>query len=211
DVENYEVQIRLANTNEWSVLATYDTANMVDHFIDSITFLSPLRRRMTWEYRVLAIDEAGMVSSSAVVRTKALDVGLRDSIQDFTATYFPAAHQVRLTWDYPQDVDLVGFQIFRAIDTSQMRSYRFVSPMLSTFAGSDFMFIDTDLNMKQLFVKKVFTQPVNGTGVPVNPTKVNAPLSQAPNAQIFLHYQVMAVFADGAQSPLSPIQTVQIQ
>jgi hypothetical protein len=61
--------------------------------------------------------------------------------------------------------------------------------------------------------KVVFFQPAQAGGPPVqvNPGALNQPLNVSPNAFMALRYQVMAVFADGAQSPLSPIVQVQFQ
>lgn len=217
DVVRYEIQIRPLNTLDWGVVAEFQAANMVTGYVDNVTFQSPIRKRRWWEYRVLAYDDAGQVSSSQVVRAKPLDQGIRDAVQNFAAAYMSAQQMVMLSWSYGQDVDLVGFQIYRAIDTSRMRSFKFIPPT-STSVGTgglgNFRYFDTDIQLKTLFTKLTFFQPSTTAGVPptaFSPTVVNQPISKAQNATIILRYQVMAVFADGAQSPLTPEVQVQIQ
>lgn len=219
DIVRYQIQIRPLNGTDWGVLAEYQTANMVSAYIDTVTFQMPIRERRWWEYRILAFDDADQVSSSQVVRAKPLDQGIRDAVQNFAALYTPAQLGVALTWNYNFDVDLVGFQIYRAIDTSRMRMFKFVPPTV-TAAGSgtggvgNFSYLDTDIKIKTVFTKLVFLQPAASAGAPptaVSPTVVNQPISKAQNAIITLRYQIMAVFADGAQSPLTPEVQVQIQ
>ncbi|MBK8924063.1 MAG: fibronectin type III domain-containing protein [Saprospirales bacterium] len=215
DVQRYEIQLQSVASPGWSTIAEYQAASMVGEFTDSITYQDPLRRRRTWEYRVLAYDDADQVSSSQVIRTKALDQGIRDAIQNFTGMFSPVQKGVQLNWNYTPDIDLVGFQIYRAIDTSQLRSFKFIpATALTAVTGNNFGYLDTDMAIKTTFTKLTFVQPAataGGTSTTFTASLVNQPVSKAANAVITLKYAVMAVFADGAQSPMSPTVSVQIQ
>ncbi len=62
------------------------------------------------------------------------------------------------------------------------------------------------MELKTLTLKTLFTKPPaqpGGVATAVVPVMVNKPNNMAPNAFIALRYQVMAVYFDGAQSPLS--------
>jgi hypothetical protein len=122
---------------------------------------------------------------------------------------------VRLTWVYPKDNDLVGFQIYRSIDGSQMRSYKFVSladaynPNNSTTWAA----MDDDINIKAMLVKSSYVKPgiTAGTVVTITPTIINKPTVTGPIGSVTLNYQIMAVYIDGGQSALSTQVQVVVQ
>ena len=211
DVVRYEFQKRWEGSPDWVTLAVFPTANMVTSYADSLTYLDPVLRRRWYFYRLVAFDDANLPSSSQMIRTKPLDQGIRGAIQNLTATLLPDnPKRVQLQWNYPKDVDLVGFQIYRAIDNSQMRSFKFVDASYS--AGPDtHTYLDTDTDLKNTPQKSVFIQPATVPGggtTTITAAVVNKPISTTQSAFITLKYQVMAVFMDGAQSPLS--STVQV-
>ncbi len=127
DVVRYEVEKQDESSPDWVKLAEFTAANMPSSYTDSLSYEKPESRRRWYRYRVLAYDADGNVSSSQPVRAKPMDQGVRPPIQNLTAEYISvgAEPHVRLTWNYGPDLDLAGFQIYRAIDTSQMRSFKF--------------------------------------------------------------------------------------
>ncbi|MEO6037829.1 MAG: hypothetical protein ABIQ93_05395, partial [Saprospiraceae bacterium] len=144
DVVRYEIQKRWEGSPDWVTLANFPLANMVPSYTDSLTYLDQVLRRRWYFYRVVAYDDANLPASSQMVRTKPQDQGMRGAIQNLTATLLNGPpKQVQLVWNYPQDVDLVGFQIYRGIDNSQMRSFKFVSASPSTGTGT-YAYLDTD-------------------------------------------------------------------
>jgi hypothetical protein len=95
-----------------------------------------------------------------------------------------------------------------------MRSLKFISTSTPASTGGTYIFIDSDTNLKNIPQKAVFVQPPpvpGGQTTTVNAVVINKPANIAPNAFITLKYQVMAVFQDGAQSPLSAMVQVMFQ
>ena len=97
-----------------------------------------------------------------------------------------------------------------------MRSFHFVSVAdavgMSDAAGG-YGYTDTDLDMKTLPIKLTYSQPAVGA-IPastVTPIVINKPISTSTGANVTLHYRVIALYFDGAQSPLSSTVQVVIQ
>lgn len=215
DVVRYEFQKRWEGSPDWIKLATFSVDSMVTNYMDVLTYVDPVLRRRWYYYRLVAIDDEGLESSSQMIRTKPLDQGMRGPIQNLVAALMPGVpKRAQLTWTYPPDVDLVGFQIYRAIDNSQMRSLKFIASANPIFSGGNYMYIDSDTNLKNIPQRAIFVQPPAVPGGPTNTVVaavVNKPANVAPNAFITLKYQVMAVYQDGAQSPMSGIVQVIFQ
>ncbi|HLP94662.1 MAG TPA: hypothetical protein VK168_11535 [Saprospiraceae bacterium] len=211
DVVKYIFQKRREDSPDWETLAEFPSGQMVSTYTDSLTYLDPITRRRWYYYRLVAVDDADLESGSQAVRTKPLDQGMRGPVQNLVAIFAPGPpKRVQLTWNYAPDMDLVGFQIYRGIDNSPLRSFKFI-PITSP--NGIHVFIDGDTNLKVVPKKVTFLQPAlaGGPPIPVNPGALNQPVNVSPNAFMALRYQVMAVFADGAQSPLSPVVQVQFQ
>lgn len=218
DVVRYEIEKQEQNSPTWIRLVEFAAAALPSTYTDSLSYeYKPLSRRRWYQYRVLAYDADGNVSSSQAVKAKPMDQGIRPPIQNFTAEYISvgAEPHVRLRWNHDPDIDLAGFQIYRAIDTSQMRSFKFVAAThIGTSNSNLFGYDDTDMELKTLLQKMLFTKPPDQSGgfaTAVVPLVINKPISVAPNAFITLRYQVMAVYFDGAQSLLSSEVQVVVQ
>ncbi len=221
DVVSYEFQRKPNGRPGWEVLLSFYPGNAVRSFTDSTASV-----RNWWDYRLLAVDDAGLVSSSKVIKAKPVDNGVRDSIQNFSGQLTGAgtdAARVLLEWDYFKDPDLEGFQIFRGIDTNSIRSYQFITAvqagqMAATYGSSlTFAFVDYDLDFRQVTVQNTYTSSSTvsnsggnpSQGVYVAPINPNVPVN--PQSGVTLTYQVMAKFVDGAFSPLSQPVIIQIQ
>ena len=99
DIVKYEFQKREENSPIWESLGEFTVANMVMTFTDSITYVKLPSRRRWYQYRLLAYDDANLVSSSDLIRAKPLDQGIRSSIQSLTATYIQTPPKtVHLQW-----------------------------------------------------------------------------------------------------------------
>ena len=194
-------------------------------------YLDSLASKRKWyHYRVVAEDEAGNRAGSRVVKAKPINNGVRDTVQNLDGQLVgtnPPGYAL-IEWDYPKDVDLIGFQIFRGLDTNQMFSYRFFpmplpatsdySDMTATFSNNLWhcRFFDYDLDFVKAPVKTSFTYFYNSglspnLAVPPPPSTPPAagspqtytipnPASKPPAA---LNYWVMAKFADGSVSPVA--------
>ncbi len=221
NVVSYEFQRKPNGRPGWEVLLSFSPGNAVRNFTDSTASV-----RNWWDYRLLAVDDAGLVSSSKVIKAKPVDNGVRDSIQNFSGQLTGAgtdAARVLLEWDYFKDPDLEGFQIFRGIDTNSIRSYQFITAvqagqMAATYGSSlSFAFVDYDLDFRQVTVQNTYISSTTvsnsggnpSQGVYVSPINPNVPVN--PQSGVTLTYQVMAKFVDGAFSPLSQPVIIQIQ
>jgi hypothetical protein len=65
---------------------------------------------------------------SAQKHSSPLDNGVRSPILNLAGTYSAQPKMVTLQWKYEDDPDLIGFEIFRALDDStRMRSFKFMA------------------------------------------------------------------------------------
>ena len=225
DVEEYKFQRKPNGSPGWSTLLTFDPNDTLQQtplrFIDSTASV-----RKWYDYRLIAKDDAGLIGSSKVIKAKPVDNGVRDSIENFDGELLGSgAHTyVLLEWDFPgkNDPDLLGFQIFRAIDTNAMRSYKFITVeeaggVATNFSlATSFGFRDIDLNFS-IPVQTVYTFTDSQVSTGGNPSgggntiysiSPNVPVN--PSNGVTLKYWVMAKFIDGGFSPLSPAVEIQM-
>lgn len=218
DVADYKFQRKPHGGSGWETLLAFGhepQANAPLAFTDSTASV-----RRFWDYRLLARDDAGLLSSSKVIKAKPLDTGLRDSITNFSGQLASMGNRVILEWDYiKDDPDLAGFQIYRSFDTCAMQSYRFITvaqalnAAVAVSAGQIFAFTDTDVDFK-IPVQSNYTGLIDantvvtggtvtviGTTVSVTPQSPNLP--QSPQDGVTINYWVMAKYIDGGYSALS--------
>jgi hypothetical protein len=135
--------------------------------------------------------------------------------------------RIVLGWNYMKDPDLEGFEIYRAVDNNEKRSYKFVtvqeaesnpSQTLGTYMG----YVDFDTDFVNVPVQTSYyanitnqgtvvtggTVTNSGTNYTVTPQNPN--MASNPQMGVTLHYWVMARYMDGATSPLSNEFIVQI-
>ncbi|MBL7775075.1 MAG: hypothetical protein JNK89_03685 [Saprospiraceae bacterium] len=225
DVYKHEFQRKIAGLPGWTVLTEFTTQNPLSGFVDSTA-----SKRRWYQYRLVAVDEAGNRGGSRIVKAKPINDGLRDSILNFGGQLVSGggtvANYILLQWDYPKDVDLIGVQIFRGYDSSAMYSYRFFPypiPASTDYAdmaifpnGNQhrFRFYDYDIAFDEPVLTTfsyIFNSNLNinqavsppqSQGTPGSPVDyiVPNPTATPPNT---LKYWVMAKFADGTYSPLA--------
>ena len=123
DVVSHTLERKELGMPEWVTVVNFEINHPVLSFTDST---ASVRKR--YEYRLVAIDDADLKSSSKVIKTKPVDSGLRHAIENFVGQLNQNPKTVVLQWDYDDDADLVGFEIYRAIqDVNKQRSYDFIS------------------------------------------------------------------------------------
>ena len=223
DVEEYRFQRKPHGVPGWADLVQFDPHLPIYAFTDSTA-----SERIYSDYRLIAIDDAGLAGYSKTVKAKPIDNGVRDTIFDFTGTLVPDVG-VNLNWSYLKDVDLEGFQIYRSIDGGPLRVYGFL-PFNGTYNYNsntgipEFSYYDDDLDMDNVPVQNNYSSPydylttytggsistVGGT-VNITPPPQNTNL---PNPTLIgnhnFTYKVMAKFLDGAMSPLSTEVIIQL-
>lgn len=189
DVVSYVLERKEVGMPEWVSVVNFNINNPIASYTDSS---ASVRKR--YEYRIVAIDDADLKSSSKIIKIKPVDSGLRHAIQNFAGQLIANPKSVVLQWDYTDDADLIGFEIFRAIqDVNKQRSYDFLKIPPVTPAGAvsntssavlngnswHCVFTDADVkfNLKHMNTFVVFPNPA---GVPNN--AVPAPAPPGPNA-----------------------------
>jgi hypothetical protein len=221
DVVQYEFQRQKQGTPGWSNILSFTPATAVKTFTDNTA-----NKRHWYRYRLVAIDEANNQGGSKAVQAKPINDGLRDPINGFMHVPTASMASVSLTWTYPNDVDLLGFQIYRGFDSTTLNAYRYfpVPPpnnsleMVMTQEGNGFRyaFLDLDMDFK-IPVQTNFVFFNNSNIIPnkavPNPT-ASATTSSfvVPNPGIpsggllqgtKIYYWVIAQFVDGSTSPLA--------
>lgn len=230
DVVRYEFQRQKVGAPGWGNIKVFTPDTYVKDFVDSTA-----SKRNWYRYRLVAIDEAGNRGGSKAIKAKPINDGLRDPIINLTGSVvqFSTLADVSISWRYPKDVDLVGFQIYRGFDRLAVRSHKFFPHPMPQ--GSDIMFAppdgnntlyafidkDTDFSIPEQTTFTVFNN-INATpNKAVPPPTTNANISQfaVPNPNLplpkdlqptLIYYWVMAQFADGSTSPLAGFVEVEI-
>ncbi len=226
DAYSYEFQRKVTGLPGWTVLLEFTAEEPDSGFVDSTA-----SKRRWYQYRLVAIDKVGNRGGSRVVKAKPINDGLRDAILNFTGSLVSSGgsdySHALLEWDYPKDVDLIGFQIYRGYDSSSMFSYRFFPyPVPSTIDYADMsvtpdgnilkcQFLDYDIAFTD-YVKSSFMYFYNSSldvNQAVPPPPLIPPAADSPQAYNMsnptqskpgaLKYWVMAKFADGSYSPLA--------
>ncbi len=221
DVVEYRFQRKPNGSPGWTTLLSFDPLDSLQQaplaFTDSTASV-----RKWYDYRLVAEDDAGLLGSSKVIKAKPVDNGLRDSITNFSAQYQSQHNMVFLSWGYISDPDLMGFQVFRGIDSNDIRSYKFVPLEEAAGFSVDFNlpqgygFVDEDMDFRLPLQTVYLAQDAqtntggnpSGGGNTVLPINPNFPSSTTSHTT--LRYRVMAKYVDGGFSPLSPIVTIQL-
>lgn len=232
DVVLYQLERRTLGFTTWDVILSFETKGLLYSYTD--TTASP---RKKYEYRLTAVDDANLKSSSQVVRIKPVDKGLRQGFKlNGTLSNTPRSHTL-LQWQYPDDPDLIGFEIYRAVlDSTRQRSFAFLQippPKLSaadtllqpytTLNGNTWscVFRDFEHNFNQKNLNIFYTQsnpqgqpntsvPAPGGGNNYTVPAPNNTNGQPSTTKIKLYYWVIAKFADGAYSPMSEMVVIEL-
>jgi len=227
DVVSYKLERKETSRRNWFSVVSFDTSAVLLAFTDSSASI-----RARYEYRLIATDDADLQTSSNIVKARPIDTGIRHDIQNFVGQLIATPKSIILEWDYTDDADLIGFEIFRAIqDSNQQRSYAYLkippdqagaaSGSSATLTGNEWhcSYTDSDLNfsLKQLNSFMVLPNQnanpnasVPSPGSPVSGQNHSTVVVSNPNnlsgQQVtkpkILYYWVMAKYADGGYSPV---------
>ena len=227
DVASYRFERKRQNIPGWTALTTFPASAPAYDYYDTSG-----DKRKVYDYRLLAIDDAGLVASSEIVKAQRIDDGLRHPIQNLVAQVLNDSKVVTLRWDYTYDEDVIGFEIYRAVqDSNKQRSYAFLPfPQVKNtnpgyegtlivngnniqggFSDYDVKFDAPQLNNFQFFVTPGMTtnQAIPGqtqSGATVGTFTVPNPNNmngQSTSQPYKLYYWVVARYADGGASPIA--------
>ena len=176
DVDRQELHRRKLGSNEWELVNTFkfpEDINIESH-TDSNTAVKDI-----FEYRLDAIDDADLRTSSELLQIKIIDDYIRDSISNIQIEVDRKQKFVKLTWGYSIIENLEYFQIYRALKDKPAVTYKTISLRESVVSvqkkknSAQFQFIDNNVQMNTEY-----------------------------------SYSVKAKYSDGAQSPLSHLITI---
>ena len=180
DVEEHQMQRRIEGTPNWETVQTIPKSAKTTSFSDA-AFDS--QQNFAYEYRLLAIDEVGNASSSQIVKASPIDSGVRDSVQ--TVVLSKSSQGLRVAWSYPDVTGVVLFQVYRDKDDTGLRAYAAVTPETAIQSASPSDDPNLPDNVNFLYID----QDIQGGAT--------------------YKYQIMAMHAGGASSPLSNVATIQ--
>jgi hypothetical protein len=137
DVAYHLVQ-RMEGSN-WLTVDTVRTDVKVSWLTDTTA-----AKGVTYDYRIVAVDDVNLRSYSEVIAAGRIDNGIRAAIPDFDALIPSGMQNFTVTWSYPVGQNLRGFQLYRAKADGQLEAYKFLtasSPELQ-FRNGKFIFLD---------------------------------------------------------------------
>jgi hypothetical protein len=144
DVAYHLVQ-RMEGSN-WLTVDTVRTEVKVSWLTDTTA-----AKGVTYDYRIVAVDDVNLRSYSEVIAAGRIDNGIRAAIPEFDALIPAGMENFTVTWRYPTGQDLRGFQLYRANADGQLAAYKFLtasSPELQ-FRNGKFMFLDRNAGQRQ--------------------------------------------------------------
>lgn len=220
DVVRHVFQRRAANEAQWLDLISFPTQQPITEYYDTLGDVGKL-----YSYRLIAIDDANLKSSSKVLKLKALRngfypapvfVGTASNVVD--TFFYKSNKQIKLNFYYKNYEDLEGFEVYRQLDTLPYRSYKYLR--MDKLDKWDYSFVQlgnqngiihfkyTDFTVAYNYGK----QTIGGYagGIYSN----TGPGSFSPPAFIPKHtykYKIVAKFIDGSESLVSSEIEVIIQ
>lgn len=126
DLAYHEIQRRPTKSLAWTTVLTVTPANtQAQTWLDTT-----LHEAAEWEYRLLAFDTAGLVSSSAIAQVRVARIRTAP-VSNLTATLATANNvpAAALRWSYPQRTEVQDFLILRAKDDDPLQAYRTLDPI----------------------------------------------------------------------------------
>lgn len=148
DVQKHVLQRRPKGNTTWTDLYTWtDTLTQAQVWLDSTH-----TDEAEWEYRVLAYDEVGLVSSSGIGSVRIANPK-RAVVAGLKAESAISNNQlaVKLTWEYPEDPRVHDFLVYRSIGTESFVIYKTIviseNPALVTSANGNKLYTWKDVEV----------------------------------------------------------------
>lgn len=174
DVEKYILQRKTAKSKNWKNLYEFTPIDPIWEFFDTTASF-----QYEYNYKILAIDDDGLMSNSKILEMKPIDIGKRSAIENFTGSPNRKEKHIQLNWLYPKVKQLLEFVIYRAKNDEPMTTYKSIP--VEKLLNSAY---DRETNLYQYKDEKIIMN-----------TKYS--------------YAVMANYTDGGYSPLTDVVTIQ--
>lgn len=169
DVVKHILQRRPKGNTKWTDVHTWnDTLSQAQTWLDSTH-----TDEAEWEYRVLAYDEAGLISSSGIGKVR-IPNPRRAVVAGLKAELSTSSNQlaVKLTWEYPEDARVHDFLIYRSIGTESFVIYRTVvlsdnPPLMTTPSGKKlYVWKDVEVDQGQNYRYQIVARYLDGVSSP---------------------------------------------
>lgn len=157
--------------DDWTALHTiaFPDDNPTKNYQDSL-----IDRGTKYQYRLKAIDDAGLITYSRVITATKIDNGIRLPVEGVAAQVDRKQKAVTLNWIYePDGSDLSHFVIYRSAKEARPGKYDVIQKVTADLGEKIWGYQDAVLQMDTNY-----------------------------------NYQVRAVYANGAQSPLSELVSI---
>lgn len=119
DVVRYEFQRKARFTDYWQTFATLPPVTVVSTYLDESG-----ADDITYDYRLIALDEQDLRGVSNVLTAKRQPRMLFPAITDLTLSPRKEAVAIELTWVYPEDAAIRSFVVYRTDSGGRLRTYR---------------------------------------------------------------------------------------
>ncbi len=169
DVERHLAQRKAPFESNWTTLPSGQLNEALYTLIDSTA-----DRRFEYDYRVVAIDKAGLKSSSKIYKAKIIDSGIRSPIQSFQFEIDRKQKIITLSWAYQETNRLYEFVLYRSKNNEPLRTYKELllsGPELSVEMLSNnarFSFQDQELNMDTQYTYQLLAKHRDGGYSPLS-------------------------------------------
>lgn len=148
DVAHHQVERRLSEQSAWQPLARLPPSHQAFGLYQDTTGTAG----RTYQYRIVATDQAGLWASSEPVTAGRLDLGIRADIRELRISPTPEA-QLELSWAYDALPSLDYFVVYRSEANQPMSTYTRLgaqSPALR-IAGNQIWFVDKNAHTGSQF------------------------------------------------------------
>ena len=169
DVELHLLQRKAPYESNWTTLAESQWQNYFYVLLDSTA-----DSRFEYQYRVLAIDHAGLKSSSKVYGAKIIDRGEREPIEALRSEVDRKEKEIILSWEYSNVGKLYQFVLYRSKDEEPLRTYKELTMTSEELAIeflpnlARFQFRDPQLSMDTQYRYQLLAKHRNGGSSPLS-------------------------------------------
>ena len=177
DVVEHSLERKPAYNNNWTEILRFEDTTEDLAFLDSTATENTL-----YTYRLLAIDDANLRSSSLLKSISPLTSTIIDGITDLYGEIFTNKKKVFLSWNYSYHDLIHSFDIYRSVDSDTYRHFKTVkkddayTALISGAAEAldnvgEYIYEDTELISQTRIKYKVQVQYVDGRS-----SKLSAPV-----------------------------------
>lgn len=136
DVEEYRLLRKEPRQLGWDTIATFEPIGSYLHFSDPDAAPNKL-----YEYRLLAIDDAGNRSSSAPIKARSLFLSVDEVAYELEVAPSSIDDELKLDWKFDGPIqDVEGFQIYKKINDYASKKFRFIPAERCHSGGNSYTF-----------------------------------------------------------------------